>query len=134
LEVEAKFGILDERTFQRLLKATALAGFILEEPRVAELCDRCLDTAGGAFRFDIHQSRHRRLPCDGHRSVAELNLDRVRPQRGDDMAPTFLELEVELLMDVHFLLQEEPAREDSTHFSLQMRSRSSSLTAVGTAG
>jgi hypothetical protein len=50
LEVKAKFSIRDERTVQRLLKATALAGFSLEEPRVAELHDRYLDPAGGAFR------------------------------------------------------------------------------------
>ena len=50
MEVEAKFSILDERAFQRLLKATVLAGFSLEESRLGELCDRCLDTADGTFR------------------------------------------------------------------------------------
>lgn len=166
LEVQAKSSIPDERTFQRLLSATALAGFSLEEPWTAELHARFLDTADGAFRaggyacricrqdsqplstlkglgagsgavhhrteqqvelsealsprdwpqsaaldlalhlssaeplfllFEIHQTRHRRLLWDGYRSVTKLNLDRVRPRQGDDMALAFLELEVELL-------------------------------------
>jgi inorganic triphosphatase YgiF len=166
LEVKAQHGILDVRTFQRLLSATALAGFSLEEPGVAERHDCYLDRADSAFRAEgyacrirrqdsqtlvtlkglgaasgaihhrtehrvklpetlsprdwrqstardlalhlgsgeplfllceIHQTRHRRLLCDGRRFVAELNWERVRPHWGDDMAPTFLELEVELL-------------------------------------
>lgn len=168
MEVEAKFSIPDEGTFQRLLEVTSLAGFSLEEQEVTDLHDRYLDTAGGAFRargyacrirqqdsqtlatlkglgavsgaihrrteyevklpeplppqdwpptiardlalrlggdepllllFEIHQSRHRRTLFDGHRAVAELNVDRVRPYRGNDVAPTTLELEVELLSD-----------------------------------
>lgn len=73
MEVEAKFGIPDGRTFQRLLKATALAGFSLEEPGVAELHDGHLDPADGAFRSDILQTRHQHPLCGGYRSVAELN-------------------------------------------------------------
>jgi inorganic triphosphatase YgiF len=60
LEVEGKFSIPDERTFQRLPKATSLVGFSLEEPRLAELCDRYLDTADGAFRARGYACRIRR--------------------------------------------------------------------------
>jgi CHAD domain-containing protein len=49
LEVEAKFSIPDERTFQRLLEATSLAGYSLEEPALLDLRDRYLDTDGGTI-------------------------------------------------------------------------------------
>ena len=44
MEVEAKFSIPDEQTFQRLLEATSLAGFSLEEPALLDLHDQYLDT------------------------------------------------------------------------------------------
>jgi len=49
LEVEAKFSIPDEETYQRLLAATSLAGYSLEEPVLLNLHDRYLDTAEGAI-------------------------------------------------------------------------------------
>ena len=49
MEVEAKFSIPDERTFQRLLEATSLAGYSLEEPVLLDLHDQYLDTAGGTI-------------------------------------------------------------------------------------
>lgn len=49
MEVEAKFSIPNERTFQRLLDTTSLAGFGLEDATVVELYDRYLDTADGAL-------------------------------------------------------------------------------------
>ena len=49
MEVEAKFSIPDERTFQRLLEATSLAGYSLEEPALLDLHDRYLDTGDGAI-------------------------------------------------------------------------------------
>ena len=49
MEVEAKFSIPDEKTYQRLLAATTLAGYILEEPTLLNLHDRYLDTAEGAI-------------------------------------------------------------------------------------
>jgi CHAD domain-containing protein len=49
LEVEAKFSIPDERTFQRLLEATSLAGFSLVEPALLDLHDQYLDTSEGAI-------------------------------------------------------------------------------------
>jgi CHAD domain-containing protein len=49
LEVEAKFSIPDEQTYQRLLEATSLAGYSLEEPVLLNLRDRYLDTAEGAI-------------------------------------------------------------------------------------
>jgi CHAD domain-containing protein len=49
LEVEAKFSIPDEQTYQRLLAATSLAGYSLEEPTLLNLHDRYLDTAEGAI-------------------------------------------------------------------------------------
>lgn len=60
MEVEARFSTPDERTCQRLLKATGLPGFSLVEPRVAELHARCLDTADHAFRAGGCASRIRR--------------------------------------------------------------------------
>jgi CHAD domain-containing protein len=166
VEVEAKFIIPDEQTFQQLLETTSLAGFSLAEGTVAELHDRYLDTAGRALwaggyacrirrqdsqtlvtlkglgtvagaihrrtehqvdlpeslppqdwppsvardvalrlsggepllpLFEIEQTRHQRALHHGNRIVAELNLDHVCLCRGDVVAPTFLELEVELL-------------------------------------
>ena len=49
MEVEAKFSIPDESTFQRLLEATSLAGFSLQEPTVLDLHDRYLDTPDGTI-------------------------------------------------------------------------------------
>ena len=50
MEVEAKFSIPDESTYQRLLGATSLAGFRLGELVVDKLGDSYLDTNSGAFR------------------------------------------------------------------------------------
>jgi inorganic triphosphatase YgiF len=50
LELEAKFRIPDERTFQLLLEAKSLAGFDLGEPRRIQLHDWYLDTPDGALR------------------------------------------------------------------------------------
>ena len=78
LKVEAKFSIPDERTFQRLLKATARTGFSLEESRLAELCDRYLDTADGAFRARGYACRIR---WQDSQTLATLTLSpRDRPQ------------------------------------------------------
>jgi inorganic triphosphatase YgiF len=63
LAVEVKSSIPDERTSQRLLKAGALAVFSLEEPRVAELHDRYLDTPDSAFRAGGHACRFRWQDC-----------------------------------------------------------------------
>jgi CHAD domain-containing protein len=49
LEVEAKFSIPDEDTFQRLLETTSLAGFSLVEPALLDLHDRYLDTPEGTI-------------------------------------------------------------------------------------
>ena len=49
MEVEAKFSIPDEHTFQRLLEATSLAGFSLVEPTLLNLHDRYLDTREGTI-------------------------------------------------------------------------------------
>lgn len=98
LEVEFRFSIPAERTFQRLLKVTALAVFGLEEPHMAELPetlsprgwfhstarDLALHSSSGESQvllFEIYQTRHRHLQRDGHHSVAEPTLDRVRPHR-----------------------------------------------------
>jgi inorganic triphosphatase YgiF len=60
LEVEAKFTIPDEQTFQRLLGTTALAGFSLGEGVVVRLHDLYLDTAAGAIRAGGFACRLRR--------------------------------------------------------------------------
>jgi CHAD domain-containing protein len=49
LEVEAKFSIPDEQTYQRLLEATSLAGFTLEDPVLLRIHDRYADTVEGAI-------------------------------------------------------------------------------------
>jgi CHAD domain-containing protein len=49
LEVEAKFSVPDEETFQRLLAVPALAGFDLGNATVAELYDQYLDTPEGTI-------------------------------------------------------------------------------------
>lgn len=49
MEVEAKFSIPDEQTYQRLLGATSLAGYSLEEPNLLRLHDRYVDTTEGAI-------------------------------------------------------------------------------------
>ena len=60
MEVEAKFIIPDELTFQHLLEATSLAGFDLAEGTVAELHDQYLDTAGRALQAGGYACRIRR--------------------------------------------------------------------------
>jgi CHAD domain-containing protein len=168
LEVEAKFSIPDEQTFQRLLETTSLACFQLGTLTLFHLHDRYLDTASGNLKargyacrlrrqngqtlvtlkglgtvsgavhrrteqevdlpkplppqdwplssarelalslcgdepllplFEIQQTRFRRHLHDGDRAVAELNLDRVLMYGRGEVAPTFLELEAELLPD-----------------------------------
>jgi CHAD domain-containing protein len=49
LEVEAKFSVPDEQTYQRLLEATSLAGFTLEDPVLLRIHDRYADTIEGAI-------------------------------------------------------------------------------------
>jgi CHAD domain-containing protein len=60
LEIEAKFSIPDERTFQQLLDTTALAGFTLGEVAAAELHDRYLDTTDGDIQAGGYAFRLRR--------------------------------------------------------------------------
>ena len=60
MEVEAKFNIPDEGTFQQLLEATSLAGFTLVEPVLLDLHDRYLDTGAGAILAGGYACRIRR--------------------------------------------------------------------------
>jgi triphosphatase len=60
LEVEAKFTIPDEQTFQRLMETAALAGFSLGRGVTARLQDLYLDTADGALRAGGFACRLRR--------------------------------------------------------------------------
>ncbi len=69
LEVEAKFVIPDEQTFQQLLDAGTLAGFHLGETTVAELHDCYQDTASAASRSNGYAYRLRRR---GDRYLATL--------------------------------------------------------------
>jgi inorganic triphosphatase YgiF len=50
VEIEAKFTIPDEGTFQRLLQATTLGAFDLAPPVLLHVHDRYLDTPTGAIR------------------------------------------------------------------------------------
>ncbi len=69
MEVEVKFSIPDELTFQRLLGTTHLAGFSLEERTVVELFDHYLDTADGAIVAGGYACRLRR---ENGRTLATL--------------------------------------------------------------
>jgi CHAD domain-containing protein len=60
LEVEAKFRIPDEQTFQQLLEVISLAGFRLGDGTTTELYDRYLDTASGSFFAGGYACRIRR--------------------------------------------------------------------------
>jgi CHAD domain-containing protein len=60
LEIEAKFRIPDERTFQRLLETNTLAGYRLGAGSEAGLHDRYLDTADWAVRAWGYACRLRR--------------------------------------------------------------------------
>jgi CHAD domain-containing protein len=69
VEVEAKFSVPDEQTFQRLLAATTLAGLSLGKGTTDELHDRYLDTASGALQAAGYACRERR---QGERYLATL--------------------------------------------------------------
>jgi CHAD domain-containing protein len=69
LEIEAKFIIPDERTFQQLLGITSLAGFRLGEASVSEFCDRYLDTADRSILAEGYACR---LRHNGDRYLATL--------------------------------------------------------------
>lgn len=60
MEVEAKFTISDESTFQQLLHATSLGRFRLGEATIVELHDTYLDTGTGAVRAAGYACRLRR--------------------------------------------------------------------------
>lgn len=49
MEVEVKFQVPDEEVFDRLLKATTLAGYRVGPSTIKRIHDRYLDTAGLAF-------------------------------------------------------------------------------------
>ncbi len=72
MEIEAKFGIPDERTFRRLLETTTLAGFSLSEATLIKLHDRYLDTAGRAILAGGYACRLRRQ--DGRTLVSLKGL------------------------------------------------------------
>ena len=65
MEIEAKFSVPDDETFQRLLELPALAGFDLGETSVEELIDRYLDTDGRAIQTAGYACRLRRQ-ADGY--------------------------------------------------------------------
>jgi inorganic triphosphatase YgiF len=60
LEVEAKFTIPDEKTFQQLLHTAELAGFSLGEGALVRLHDLYLDTMDGDIRAEGFACRLRR--------------------------------------------------------------------------
>lgn len=59
MEIEAKFQIPDEGTFQRLLGADTLAGFTFGAVGITELSDRYLETRDGAIRAGGYACRLR---------------------------------------------------------------------------
>ncbi|MEJ2757266.1 MAG: CYTH domain-containing protein, partial [Anaerolineales bacterium] len=64
MEIEAKFSIPDERTFQRLLETSSLAGFQVDEATTAEMTDHYLDTEKRAIQAAGYACRMRHV--DGH--------------------------------------------------------------------
>lgn len=64
LEIEAKLGIPDEATFQRLLEAEDLAGFCLGSSSVADLYDQYLDTPSMALLSQGYGCRIRQHGTD----------------------------------------------------------------------
>jgi len=61
MEIEAKFALPDEETFQRLRAADHLAGFALSTGRVKEVRDTYLDTAGRLILAAGYACRRREL-------------------------------------------------------------------------
>jgi CHAD domain-containing protein len=59
LELEAKFSVPDEQTFQQLLAATSLGAFRLEERSFTRVHDRYLDTLEGILRQEGYALRLR---------------------------------------------------------------------------
>ncbi len=64
MEIEAKFSIPDERTFQRLLETSSLAGFQVDEATTTEMTDHYLDTEKRAIQTAGYACRMRHV--DGH--------------------------------------------------------------------
>jgi inorganic triphosphatase YgiF len=64
LEVEAKFSVPDEETFQRLLEADTLGSFRVGSRSVAHLRDRYLDTADRALAASGYACRIRQQNGD----------------------------------------------------------------------
>jgi CHAD domain-containing protein len=89
LEIEAKFRVPDEQTFDGLQRANELAGFTLGEALVSELRDLYLDTAQGAVRAAGYSCRLRRA---GDRHLASLKA----LESTDDFIHRRVEHEVEL--------------------------------------
>ena len=69
MEVEAKFGIPDRRTYERLSQAPALAGLELGAETVSHVQDHYLDTAEGALGSQGYACRLRQV---GNRTLATL--------------------------------------------------------------
>lgn len=69
MEIEAKYVIPDEETFQRLLEADTLAGFLLGSVSTSILHDLYLETKDGALRAGGYACRLRQT---GNRTLATL--------------------------------------------------------------
>lgn len=78
MEIEAKFSIADQATFQRLVQVERLAGFFLSPARLKQIHDQYLDTAEGAFLRSGYTCRVR-LASDGGRL---LTLKALAPTQG----------------------------------------------------
>jgi hypothetical protein len=82
VEIEAKFTIPDEETFQRLLAAPALGGFNLASPALLHVRDRYLDTPTGAIRAGGYACRLRREDDRSRApSTAALSTNNRSPAR-----------------------------------------------------
>lgn len=73
MEIEAKFTVPDQITFDRLLQIEALGGCVLSPARLKRLHDHYLDTAGGGFLAGGFACRVR-VDGDGGRLVTLKSL------------------------------------------------------------
>jgi CHAD domain-containing protein/uncharacterized protein YjbK len=72
MEIEAKFSIPNEETYQRLQAAEQLAGFFLSTPKIQEVHDRYLDTVGFAIKKAGYYCRIREFKGSRIVTIKEL--------------------------------------------------------------
>ncbi len=105
MEIEAKFTVPDQITFERLLQTERLAAFVLSPVRLKRVHDRYLDTADSAFLRGGFACRVRGTGGGDHL----LTLKSLTPARG--LLHMRQELEVQLPPQAGLLSANWPAGE-----------------------